>query len=536
MTSQQIPNPGGDQIELLRKHLRRKPNDGHAWLTLVRLLSKGPPCDELYHAIEQSIKSLPENYDVWSLAVEVQQHIRGLAAAQQWLEHTARQNPQLNAPQLALARLQFAGDPDGAIAHCEIIAEKLPQDTQAQAVLRQLRLERGDTYRQSGLWNKALADYRQVEMSRADDPLLLNNIGCCLAGIEAYESAANYFRQALRLQPGLVQARLNVGLLCANQMKSDEAAARISEVLKDQDIDPVTRQAAQTILDILSEHRRLEPLLRQAVQCGSVGELQAALAKTPEKLIQPDERSVKKLRTLAAKFREFEFGPQPFSYHADMNHFPFVEAFVQSKAEVGTREMTKMYKDLSRPTADQDASPENRKILIVRNVNIDRLSLDADLLQTSDGEAWLRYWHARLLSETPEKLPGHYKAATNAIGDRALTPPENVAGTFRVLLTEIRSTLPPGLARAAFMYVAVNMIHGFADGNGRLSRFILNWEAESAAVPPIVIPLSMRARVTQCMDVAWFEGAIEPLVRCIEDARAETGRLLEQLQMATEDK
>jgi hypothetical protein len=85
------------------------------------------------------------------------------------------------------------------------------------------------------------------------------------------------------------------------------------------------------------------------------------------------------------------------------------------------------------------------------------------------------------------------------------------------------------LAKAVFMYVAVNMIHGFADGNGRLSRFILNWEAESAATPLIVMPLNLRAQLTQSMDTAWFEGRLEPLVASIGESYAETDQLLQHL-------
>jgi len=191
--------------------------------------------------------------------------------------------------------------------------------------------------------------------------------------------------------------------------------------------------------------------------------------------------------------------------------------------------MAGVYKRLAEPSTDTDSFPHSREILNAWRTIRDRAAFSADLLQGDEGEAWLRYWHACLLSETPEKFPGQYKAVTNAIGNRPLTPPENVAGTIRVLLADIRPTLPAGLAQAVFMYVAVNMIHGFADGNGRLSRFILNWEAESAAAPLLVIPLNMRAQLTQSMDTAWYEGRIEPLIASLGEACVETDRLLQHL-------
>jgi hypothetical protein len=130
------------------------------------------------------------------------------------------------------------------------------------------------------------------------------------------------------------------------------------------------------------------------------------------------------------------------------------------------------------------------------------------------------------LRETAEKQPGQFKAVTNAIGNRFLTPPENVAGTFRAMLADFRPTVPAGLPRAVFMYVAVTMIHGFADGNGRLSRFIMNWEAESAGLPAIVIPLKLRAQFTRSMDTAWFAGQLDPLLADLIKAFDETDLLL----------
>ena len=65
MNQRELPRPAAAQLELLRSQLRLKPGDGQAWLALAQLLSQGTPGDELYHAIEQSIKSLPENDEVW---------------------------------------------------------------------------------------------------------------------------------------------------------------------------------------------------------------------------------------------------------------------------------------------------------------------------------------------------------------------------------------------------------------------------------------------------------------------------------------
>ncbi len=523
------PISSKSKIELLRDHLRNKPNDGPAWFTLAQMLAQGPPGDELFHVIEQSIKSQPENDQVWLLAATVQQRLRGSAAAVQWIEQTAQQNPQLAAPQLALASLQSSSDPAAAITRYNKVIANFPQNSRAHALLTQLHLDRGDAHRQSGLWRKALSHYREIEESRLDDPLLLNNIGCCLVGLEEFEPAAEYFEKALQLKPDFVEARLNVGLLCASQSRGDEAVAIISEVLKSPAIDPAARRASEAILNILSEHKRLKPILHQSVQSGNVSELHSALQDTAEKLLQADQRSLDKLWSLAALCSDFEFDPQQFSYTADTSNLPFIEAWAQCKFEGSTDEAARMHQFLANPSADTALFPGSREVLGAWRIIRDRAAFSANLLQGKDGEAWLRYWHAHLLSETPEKLPGQYKAITNAIGNRYLTPPENVAGTIRILLADIGPTLPPGFSKAVFMYVAITMIHGFSDGNGRLSRFLLNWETESAELPLIVIPLNLRAQMAQNIDTAWYEGRLEPLIAGIGESCAETDKLLRHL-------
>ena len=176
------------RIELLRKQIRANPNDGGAWLNLARVLAQGPPGKELFHAIEQSIVSRPGDQQVWMLAANVQQRLRGQDAALQWLEHTAEQNPTLAAPQLVLASLKAVGDPAGAISHCKRVIGRFARSD--QAAVRQARSIRADCCRQGGLWEQALDDYRVLESATGKDPRLLNNIGCCLAGLERFDEAA----------------------------------------------------------------------------------------------------------------------------------------------------------------------------------------------------------------------------------------------------------------------------------------------------------------------------------------------------------
>jgi hypothetical protein len=84
----------------------------------------------------------------------------------------------------------------------------------------------------------------------------------------------------------------------------------------------------------------------------------------------------------------------------------------------------------------------------------------------------------------------------------------------------------PGLPRGLLLYIAANMIHGFGDGNGRLARFLLAWECESAGLPPLLVLTGLRAQTASALDTAWLEGDPGPLTEALAASRAETLRVL----------
>ena len=505
MTTQHSAQPEFARIQLLRSHLCSRPNDGRAWLELARILARLAPTDELYHALEQAIKSMPENDDAWLLAASIQQRERGLPAALKWLEHSARENPGLAAPRRVADALRSGG---------------VRNDTWARA----------DAFRESGKWREALDEYRSVEQIRPDDPLLLNNIGSCLASLEQNEAAFACFENALRLKPDFAEARLNIGLLCARLSRRDEAVRWIGEALQGTSLNPATRPAAETLHAILREHERLEPLLLKALEHGDMRGYQQAMNEAPAKLCQPHAQTVATLRSLAARFRELALDDGTFRYTASTGALPFMEAFALCNLAGGREEIARIYQEVNHLPADPAVAARHPRLLHVLRVIQDRMAHRADLLQGPEGEAWLKYWHARLLRDAPSAMPGQYKPTANSIAGLPLTPAANVAGTVRTLLSEIRPAVPPGLRRGLFMYVAVNMIHGFSDGNGRLGRFLLAWEAEAAGLRPILVPLNVRAEVARTMDAVWLGGDLQPLMEAIGAGHAATDRLLGELQ------
>jgi Fic family protein len=76
------------------------------------------------------------------------------------------------------------------------------------------------------------------------------------------------------------------------------------------------------------------------------------------------------------------------------------------------------------------------------------------------------------------------------------------------------------------MKIAICMVHPFADGNGRLSRFVMAWDFISAGRPPLLIPTSVREAAAKGMDAIWFDGDASPLLEAARQGVEETTRLL----------
>lgn len=164
------------------------------------------------------------------------------------------------------------------------------------------------------------------------------------------------------------------------------------------------------------------------------------------------------------------------------------------------------------------------------------------LLQTStplstEPVAWLamlRSWHRTLMEGRPEVTPGEFKNKMNRVGARNFVPPELTTGTLYEAYT-LAETLHDPFARACFWKIVVSEVHPFLDGNGRISRLLLNRLLRQAGLCPIIIPTVFRQDYVIALATLTQVGRVEPIIQVLGKAQLFTAGIDFQNMLTARD-
>lgn len=129
--------------------------------------------------------------------------------------------------------------------------------------------------------------------------------------------------------------------------------------------------------------------------------------------------------------------------------------------------------------------------------------------------------HAILMKERPEKRPGEFKQRENKAGNTLFVSPGDVLGTLLQGFERYR-LLKPGIEKALFIQFLISETHPFDDGNGRLSRIMMNAELVSQSQCKIIIPNVHRDNYLNGLRLASRDKCFRTYVRVMDQAQAYT--------------
>ena len=103
----------------------------------------------------------------------------------------------------------------------------------------------------------------------------------------------------------------------------------------------------------------------------------------------------------------------------------------------------------------------------------------------------LQYRHKILLAARKSKNPGQFKDRNNRAGETHFVDYTLVKGTLVKGFDYYQALVHP-FAKAAFMMFMISEVHPFLDGNGRISRIMMNAEFVTRNQTRIIIPAVFR--------------------------------------------
>lgn len=178
-------------------------------------------------------------------------------------------------------------------------------------------------------------------------------------------------------------------------------------------------------------------------------------------------------------------------------HFAFIESYFSNYVE-GTKFDIDQARDIVMNDVIVNTRPkDSHDILGVFRLAITPPFRDSPPVAGQDFLEGLERWHAEMLKMRPEANPGKPKLEVNYAGNTKFVEPAYVRGT----LTEgsrLALSVPEGLARAVYYAFLVSEVHPFDDGNGRLSRLVMNSELTRTGLGRIIIPTLYHPQYVDC--------------------------------------
>lgn len=174
-------------------------------------------------------------------------------------------------------------------------------------------------------------------------------------------------------------------------------------------------------------------------------------------------------------FRLFSFFESYFSNYIEGTEFEIDEAkqIVDSGIPI--------------PRRDEDS----HDILGTFRVLSNRAEMNRVPASIDDLYSILQSRHSILLSGRPHLEPGIFKTKNNRAGNTEFVDYRLVKGTLNYGF-KYYSALKDPFARAIFMMFMISEVHPFNDGNGRISRIMMNAELVKAEQTRIIVPTVFR--------------------------------------------
>lgn len=269
-----------------------------------------------------------------------------------------------------------------------------------------------------------------------------------------------------------------------------------------------------------TEFSRLDKMIGAILSTRTDENLQSESAKA---LVSGEPFDSDRLQLFAELFerlsnRDFRHYARPYDTDDAYRNFAFFESYFSNYIEGTEFEVDEarqiVESGVSLPSRDEDS----HDILGTYQIVSDRAEMMLVPDSPSELTEILQRRHALLLSARPSKFPGFFKEQNNRAGDSHFVDYRLVRGTLRKGF-EIYSALSEPVAKAYFMLFMISEVHPFTDGNGRISRIMMNAELESAGLSRVIVPTVFRTDYLDALRRLTREKDSSVIIRAMERVR-----------------
>lgn len=256
-----------------------------------------------------------------------------------------------------------------------------------------------------------------------------------------------------------------------------------------------------------------------------IGNLESNRAIAQAKKVPFDPRRMALFEGLSNYLNRCDFVEHPYVYNAaGWRNQSFYESYFSNYIEGTEFEIDEAEKIVFEKATINNRHQDSHDVLSVFNVVSDYTEMATvpdsaenllDLLVTR---------HAIIMQERRDKNPGIFKSVANKAGDSTFVLPEHVEGTFAQAFP-LYQALPKGFCRAVFMQFLVAEVHPFDDGNGRLSRIMMNAELVANESHKIIVPTVHRESYLNGLRQATRMGKFRTLTKVFADLQAYTASI-----------
>ena len=183
--------------------------------------------------------------------------------------------------------------------------------------------------------------------------------------------------------------------------------------------------------------------------------------------------------------------PDPNDTEAAFATFAFFESYFSNFIEGTEFELEEARRIVETGVAVPARDADSHDILGTYAVVSNRREMSRRAATADEFLDILRERHRIVLAGRPSSAPGRFKTRDNRAGDTHFVSVDRVRGTLRRGFEMSRAIAHP-FARAVFVLFVVSEVHPFADGNGRLSRIMMNAELAAAGQAKILVPTVFR--------------------------------------------